>query len=159
MLIWQFEVLKGRTGLHRNENSSIDSALYGLLSILRIIILSVCNHWPITFSITRINNKPSTSRAALNILMSCVLGSMNFHTKAQTATISDKRNIKNTRPRNILLRYPILIWKSSKKYPSLTYKLLEKPVWIQPNESLCRDVWYVNFRFSQSLVPLCVTMG
>ena len=59
------------------------------------------DYCPVIFNIARITNKPSTSRAALSIRMSCVLGSMNFHTKAQRAAMSDIRKTKNTMVLNI----------------------------------------------------------
>ena len=55
------------------------------------------------FIIARKTNRQSTSKAALNTRISCVLGSMNFHTKAQRAAISDVRKIKNIMSLNIYL--------------------------------------------------------
>jgi len=45
--------------------------------------------------------RPSSSTAALNILMNCVLGSRSFQTKAQIAIISDIRKIKDIKFVNI----------------------------------------------------------
>ena len=59
------------------------------------------NYCPVIFNIARTTNRPSTSRAALSIRISCVLGSMNFHTEAQRAAMSDMRKTKNTMSRNI----------------------------------------------------------
>ena len=60
------------------------------------------NHRPAILNRTRIPKRPRRSTAALNIRMSCVLGSKIFHTKAQRATISDIRKIKDIRSVNIV---------------------------------------------------------
>jgi len=49
--------------------------------------------------------RPSRSNVALNIRISCVLGSTNLHTKTQNATIRDIRKKKDITPRSIAIFY------------------------------------------------------
>ena len=57
--------------------------------------LKESNHWPAILKTAKITKRPSTSNAALNIRMSCVLGSTNRHTKPQIAAISPIRKTRD----------------------------------------------------------------
>jgi len=61
------------------------------------------NHCPAILNTTRIPKRPSRRTTALNIRMSCVLGSKIFHTNTQRATISDIRKIKDIKSVNIVI--------------------------------------------------------
>ena len=56
---------------------------------------------PVILSAARIPKRPNRSNAALNIRMSCVLGSTDRHMKAQNAAISPIRKTKDTMLPNI----------------------------------------------------------
>ncbi len=65
--------------------------------------LKELNHRPVILNTTRTPKRPSRRTTALNIRMSCVLGSKIFHTKTQRATISDIRKIKDIKSVNIVI--------------------------------------------------------
>jgi hypothetical protein len=54
------------------------------------------DYGPVNLNTTRIPKRPSRSNAALNIRISCVLGSTTRHIKAQSAAISPIRKTNNT---------------------------------------------------------------
>jgi hypothetical protein len=60
------------------------------------------------FNRAEITKSPSTSNAALNTRMTCVLGSTNRHIITQNATISDKRKTSIRALINIHILYPSL---------------------------------------------------
>jgi len=72
---------------------------------------------------------------------------MNFHTKAQRATISDMRKTKNTMSLNIYLQYPILPLESSKKYPILSFVLVENLCDIRPGQTFGIGIYTQMFPF------------
>jgi hypothetical protein len=54
------------------------------------------NHCPAILNMAKITKRPSSSNAALNIRVSCVLASTNRHIKVQSDATSDMRKIKYT---------------------------------------------------------------
>lgn len=73
-------------------------------AIVNTTIYACCidsDYCPVIFNIDRTTNRPSTSKAALSIRISCVFGSINFQTKAHKVTINDMRKTKNTMSLNI----------------------------------------------------------
>ncbi len=59
------------------------------------------NYGPVNLNTTRIPKRPSRSNAALNIRISCVLGSTTRHIKAQSVAINPIRKTNNIKLPNI----------------------------------------------------------
>lgn len=76
-------------------------------------------HCPVSLITANTPKRTSMSNAALSIRISCVLGCTNRQTEAHNTTTSDMRKTNDNISLNILLNYPILTSKSSKKYPKL----------------------------------------
>ena len=62
---------------------------------------AVNNYCPVILTTARIAARPSSSNAALNMRISCVLGCTSRHTKAQTAATSPTRKRKDIKSRTI----------------------------------------------------------
>ena len=76
------------------------------------------------FTTARITSIPSASKAALKILIDCVLGSICRHTYNQKVPMRQIRNIKDIELDNMNIIYPILIYHVKHKAPILSLKLL-----------------------------------
>jgi hypothetical protein len=84
-------------GKHGIKNAKVKRGGGGVLELKEL------NHRPVILNTTRTPKRPSRRTTALNIRMSCVLGSKIFHTKTQRATISDIRKIKDIKSVNIVI--------------------------------------------------------
>jgi hypothetical protein len=92
-----FEILR----CAQNDKMKWIPAFVGMTGGSRPLRQTKPNHRPVILNTTRTPKRPSKSTAALNIRMSCVLGSKSRQTKAQSATISNMRKTKYTMSPNI----------------------------------------------------------